>query len=165
MTPLCKCPIPTLIGSFHRQRLLQLRKRVRGICFTYRFFLVCLEYPERRTKDSYLSSFQMIVESNHAIMIATLSDWLKRLAPVFQPMRSKTKTNRAMYAWFFFFWIVIGSWSCLLLLWLVVVIALVFRESFENRSNCIEIKATLTLCAWRISVTILGNFHGDIISP
>ena len=33
-------------------------------------------------------------------VIATLSDWL-RLAPVFQPMRSKTKTNRAMYAWFF----------------------------------------------------------------
>ena len=28
----------------------------------------------------------MTVESNYAI--ATLSDWLKRLAPVFQPMRS-----------------------------------------------------------------------------
>ena len=27
-------------------------------------------------------------------MIATLSDWLKRLALVFQPMRSKTKTIR-----------------------------------------------------------------------
>ena len=36
----------------------------------------------------------MTVESNHATAIATLSDWLKRLAPVFQPMRSKTKTNR-----------------------------------------------------------------------
>ena len=34
----------------------------------------------------------MTVESNYAIAIATLSDWLKRLAPVFQPMRSKTKT-------------------------------------------------------------------------
>ena len=34
------------------------------------------------------------------IAIATLSDWLKRLAPVFQPMRCKTKTNRTMYAWF-----------------------------------------------------------------
>ena len=32
----------------------------------------------------------MTVESNYVIAIATLSDWLKRLAPV-QPMRSKTK--------------------------------------------------------------------------
>ena len=40
----------------------------------------------------------MNVESNYAIAIATLGDWLKRLAPVFQPMRSKTKTNRTMYA-------------------------------------------------------------------
>ena len=36
----------------------------------------------------------MTVESNYAIAIATLSDWLKRVAPVFQPMTSKTKTNR-----------------------------------------------------------------------
>ena len=36
----------------------------------------------------------MTVESNYVIAIATLSDWLKRLAPVFQPRRSKTKTNR-----------------------------------------------------------------------
>ena len=40
----------------------------------------------------------MTVESNYAIAIATLSDWLKRLAQVFQPIRSKTKTNRTMYA-------------------------------------------------------------------
>ena len=33
----------------------------------------------------------MTVESNYAIAIATLSDWLKRLAPVFQPMISTTK--------------------------------------------------------------------------
>ena len=39
----------------------------------------------------------MTVESNCMIVIATLNDWLKRLAPVFQPMRSKIKTNRAMY--------------------------------------------------------------------
>ena len=43
----------------------------------------------------------MIVESNYVIAIAALSDWLKILAPVFQPMRSKTKTNRNMYARFF----------------------------------------------------------------
>ena len=35
----------------------------------------------------------MAVESNYVIAIATLSDWLKRDASVFQPMRSKTQTN------------------------------------------------------------------------
>ena len=40
----------------------------------------------------------MSVDRNYVIAIDTLSDWLKRLAPVFQPMRSKAKTNRAMYA-------------------------------------------------------------------
>ena len=39
----------------------------------------------------------MTVESNYMIAIATLGDWLKRLAPICQPMRTKTKTNRAMY--------------------------------------------------------------------
>ena len=43
----------------------------------------------------------MTFESNYVIAIATLSDWLKRLAPGFQPMRSKTKTNRTMYTSFF----------------------------------------------------------------
>ena len=40
----------------------------------------------------------MTVESNDAIEIATLSNWPKNLAPLFQPVRSKTKTNRTMYA-------------------------------------------------------------------
>ena len=35
----------------------------------------------------------MTVESNYVIAIGTLRDWLKRLAPVFQPMRIKTKNN------------------------------------------------------------------------
>ena len=34
----------------------------------------------------------MTAESNHVIAIATLSDWLKNLEPVFHPMRSETKT-------------------------------------------------------------------------
>ena len=38
----------------------------------------------------------MIVKINNAIAIATLSDWLKSLAPVFQPVRSKT--NRTLLA-------------------------------------------------------------------
>ena len=37
----------------------------------------------------------MTVESNYVIAIATLSDWLKRLALVFHPMR--IKTNRTTY--------------------------------------------------------------------
>ena len=45
-----------------------------------------------------LSSFQMTAESNYVIAIATFSDWLKRVTPVFQPLRSKTKTNRTVYA-------------------------------------------------------------------
>jgi len=40
----------------------------------------------------------MTVESNYVIAIVTLNDWLKRVAPVFQPLRSKTKTNGAMCA-------------------------------------------------------------------
>ena len=41
-------------------------------------------------------NFQMIVKTNNAIAIATLSDWLKSLALVFQPVRSKT--NRTLLA-------------------------------------------------------------------
>ena len=43
----------------------------------------------------------MTVESALTIEIATVSDWLKNLTPVFHPMRSKTKTNRTLYARFF----------------------------------------------------------------
>ena len=35
----------------------------------------------------------MTAVSKYVIAIATLNDWLKRLAPVFQPMRIKTKTK------------------------------------------------------------------------
>ena len=42
----------------------------------------------------------MTVESNYVIANATLSDWLKRLAPVFRPIRIKTKTNLTIYTWF-----------------------------------------------------------------
>ena len=43
----------------------------------------------------------MTTESNYAIAIATLSDWLESLAPVFYSIRCKTKTNRTLYARFF----------------------------------------------------------------
>ena len=35
----------------------------------------------------------MTVKSYYVIAIAALSDWLKRLAPVFQPIRIKTKNQ------------------------------------------------------------------------
>ena len=35
----------------------------------------------------------MPVERNYAIAIATLCDWLKNLAPVFQAIRSEAKNN------------------------------------------------------------------------
>ena len=43
-------------------------------------------------------SFQMTVESSDVIAIASLSDWLKILTPVFLQMRSKTKTSRPLHA-------------------------------------------------------------------
>ena len=66
----------------------------------------------------------MTVHSNYAIAIASLSDWLKNLAPVFQLMRSKTKTNRITrdfsraLSYRESLRIVIGSSHCLLLFWL-----------------------------------------------
>lgn len=42
----------------------------------------------------------MTVESMYDIVIATLSNWLKNLAPVFQPLRSKAKTSRTFCARF-----------------------------------------------------------------
>ena len=38
----------------------------------------------------------MTVESSYVIAIARVSHWLKRVTTVFQPMRSKTKTNRTI---------------------------------------------------------------------
>ena len=87
----------------------------------------------------------MTVESGCAVAIATPSDWLKNLAPVCQPMRSKAKTNRwhLVHVIFPAPWTsykellgsVIGSSRCFLLSWLVGVItlALFLRQSFEKR--------------------------------
>lgn len=47
------------------------------------------------------SSSQMTGESNYVIAIGTPSDWLKSLAPVFHPVRCKTKTDRTENAQFF----------------------------------------------------------------
>ena len=42
-----------------------------------------------------------LCERNYATEVAALSDWLKNVAPVFQPMGSKTKTNYFLYVRFF----------------------------------------------------------------
>ena len=60
-----------------------------------------LDYRLLWTIGSGQSSFQFCFDSNYAIAIAILIDWLKNSAPVFQPMRTKTKSNRTMHARFF----------------------------------------------------------------
>ena len=82
--------------------------------------------------------------------IATLCDWLKNLAPLPRPIRSKTKTNHDFLARVFLrlaratcicfeLWLV---HDCLRLLWLVRVITLVLvlRHSNENRSMTLNWK-------------------------
>ena len=63
-------------------------------------FILDLERLETALICYTWSSFEMTVESSYPSAIATLSDWPKNLAPVFQPMRSKTKTKTkcALYA-------------------------------------------------------------------
>ena len=77
-------------------------------------------------------------------VFATLHDWLKKFAPVFHPIRSKTKTNRDLLARvfprfasatcnYFEFWLV----HCIVCsLWLarVITLVLVLRHSTENHS-------------------------------
>ena len=78
--------------------------------------------------------------------ITSLSGWFKVFAPLFQPIRSETKTNcgsrvhifpRFVSATcnYFEFWLV--YWICLRPFWLakVITLVLVLRHSFENRSN------------------------------
>ena len=92
----------------------------------------------------------MTVERNYVIAIAPLSDWLKRLAPVFQQSEAKPKPiapctrdfSRASSEiqviprncdWFMtlFLPVVIGQSDTLVL---------VFRQSFENRSMPSELE-------------------------
>ena len=42
----------------------------------------------------------MAVESNYAIVIASRNDWFKNRAPVYQPVKKTTKTNRDLHARF-----------------------------------------------------------------
>ena len=81
--------------------------------------------------------------------ITSLCDWLIKLAPLSQPIRCKTKTNRATSClsrtrfpalgagYMYLLWILIGSLPCLHQLWLarVITLVLVLRHSIENRSK------------------------------
>ena len=84
----------------------------------------------------------------------TLCDWLPNFVPVSQPMRSKTKTNRASLARVFArlapvacicfeFWLH-GPFCCLHLLWLVRVISLVLVK----RHSISEFRGSETARSW-----------------
>ena len=75
----------------------------------------------------------MTIESNnfYEIAIAMLGDWLKMLYPVFQQMRSKTKTSGTLCVHFSptlsKFQVIVGNSD-----WFIVLIAPVFQQLFEN---------------------------------
>ena len=88
----------------------------------------------------------MTVEINYAITIATLIGWLKNPVPVFQPMRSKIKTNRTLCARFSRalseLQVIARNSDWFLPLFAPVVIGRnnyfgieIFLQSFEKRSN------------------------------
>ena len=88
----------------------------------------------------------MTVGRNYAIAKATLIGWLKNPAPVFQPMKSKIKTNRTLYARFSRalseLQVIARNSDWLLPLFAPVVIGRsnyfgieFFLQSFEKRSN------------------------------
>ena len=89
----------------------------------------------------------MTVESNYVIVIATLSDSLKSLAPVYQSITSKTKTIRTLYAWFFQrFEKVICNWQVIIARnsdWFITL----FAPVVIGRSNnfCFGLKTALFL--------------------
>ena len=51
----------------------------------------------RKKSTSFTYDKAVFVESNCVIAITKLSDWLTDLAPVFQQVRNKTKTNPSFY--------------------------------------------------------------------
>ena len=82
----------------------------------------------------------------------SLCDWLKNLAPLSRPIRSKTQTNQSRLARartffpaldasnMYLLQVLIGSLDNLCLLWLagVITLVLVLRHSFENRSILLQ---------------------------
>ena len=89
-------------------------------------------------------------------MITSLSDWLKVLAPIFQPIRSDTKTNRGSRVYIFprfasstcNYFVLSGLLNCLrpFRLAKVITLVLVLRHLIETRFNSNQIKRWLL---WR----------------
>ena len=86
----------------------------------YRFALH-QKQVERAMKQCIRREYSIVLEQfskdcrTYTIAISTLSDWFKDLAPVYQPMRRKTKTNRELHTPLLL-GIRIGSLRCLHLL-------------------------------------------------
>ena len=89
----------------------------------------------------YITSCQ---QSGSQLSIYTLHDWLKKFAPLFYPIRNKTKPNGdsprfpalcVSYMWLLR--VLIGSlyWLCSLWLARVITLVLVLRHSIENQSK------------------------------
>jgi len=97
--------------------------------------------------------------------LTTLRDWFKKLAPLFHPIRSKTKTNRDPLVRVFprfasptcddfvFLRVLIGSLDYLCPLWLarVITLVLVLRHSIENRSNASMSDSLITTSGYGLS--------------
>ena len=83
----------------------------------------------------------MTVESNNVIAIATRSKTRASFSTNEKQNQNQSRHRRVTFP---ALGIVIGSWRCLFLLWLVGVIALVvvFRQSFENPSKVSKIRLT-----------------------
>ena len=64
--------------------------------FYFLFTVHCIADSCTQFGVEHYSSFQMTVESNDMIAIARLNDRLENLAPVFQLMRCRTKTNHSL---------------------------------------------------------------------
>ena len=87
----------------------------------------------------------MTVESNYVIAIAAVCDWLKNLAPVFQPMKSKnkTKTNCTFCVLPFPRYLSqVGVFSLNSDWFIVLCASVVITQSFENHS----MRHTFSVC-------------------
>ena len=98
----------------------------------------------------------------------SLCDWLKNLAPLSRPIRSKTQTNQSRLARARTFFpaldasnmyllrVLIGSLDNLCLLWLagVITLVLVLRHSFEKRS-VIAVFITFRIIHWILFCFVL----------
>ena len=92
VTPRVVCRLalfPLLIGSFSL------------------FFFFCLFFFFKQKSNLNIQLWLrplerfLIVQVISRLQLRRLSDWLKNLAPVFQPVKSKTKTNGTLYLLFF----------------------------------------------------------------